>query len=135
MPAEVKNFCEHALEAVGQRGARAPGRGAASPLRGAPRKHGTPRSIYTRSAEIALAEKKIPYALAAIPIGAHRVTPHLAKPPFAKVPVIDHDGVELHETQAILRYVDQEFPGEPLQPSESREAARMSQIVGVAPPP
>jgi glutathione S-transferase len=93
--------------------------------------HGTPGSTYTWSAEIALVEKKVPYELAAVAIGAHRVMPHLAKHPFAKVPVLDHDGFELYETQAILRYVDQVFPGEPLQPSDPREAARMNQIVGI----
>ncbi|WP_437588708.1 glutathione S-transferase family protein [Sorangium sp. So ce1000] len=93
--------------------------------------HGTPGSSYVWSTEIALAEKKVPYELVTVVFGAHRVKPHLDKHPFAKVPVMEHDGFELYETQAILRYVDQVFPGEPLQPSAPREAARMNQIVGI----
>ncbi|WP_437962309.1 glutathione S-transferase family protein (plasmid) [Sorangium sp. So ce119] len=93
--------------------------------------HGTPGSSYTWSTEIALVEKKVPYELAAVPFGAHRVSPHLDRHPFAKVPVIEHDGFTLYETQAILRYIDQVFPGEPLQPSDPREAARMNQILGI----
>ncbi|WP_433934621.1 glutathione S-transferase family protein [Sorangium cellulosum] len=93
--------------------------------------HGTPGSSYTWSTEIALAEKNVPYELAVVTFGAHRVSPHLDRHPYAKVPVIEHDGFTLYETQAILRYVDQVFPGEPLQPSDPREAARMNQIVGI----
>ncbi|KYF79637.1 hypothetical protein BE11_04395 [Sorangium cellulosum] len=93
--------------------------------------HGTPGSSYTWSTEIALAEKNVPYELAVVAFGAHRVSPHLDRHPHAKVPVIEHDGFTLYETQAILRYVDQVFPGEPLQPGDPREAARMNQIVGI----
>jgi len=47
------------------------------------------------------------------------------------VPVLSHDGLEVYETQAILRYVDQAFPGPALQPANAREAARMNQIIGI----
>jgi glutathione S-transferase len=38
--------------------------------------------------------------------------------PFAKVPGFEHDGFALYETQAIMRYVDERFPGTPLQPED-----------------
>jgi glutathione S-transferase len=47
-----------------------------------------------------------------------RITPareaHLALHPFGRMPVLDHDSFRLYETQAILRYVADAFPGEPL---------------------
>ncbi|WP_437670024.1 glutathione S-transferase family protein [Sorangium sp. So ce131] len=93
--------------------------------------YGTPGSTYVWSAQIALAEKKIPYEFAEVAFGAHREMPHLGRHPFAKVPAFDHDGFVLYETQAILRYLDQVVPTPPLQPSDPREAARMNQTVGI----
>jgi glutathione S-transferase len=47
------------------------------------------------------------------------------------VPAFSHDGLDLYETDAIVRYVDQAIPGQPLQPSEAVPRARMNQIVGI----
>ncbi len=35
---------------------------------------------------------------------------HLARHPFGRVPVLEHDGFMLYETQAILRYLDRVLP-------------------------
>ncbi|WP_437303143.1 glutathione S-transferase family protein [Sorangium sp. So ce388] len=93
--------------------------------------YGTPGSTYTWSAQIALVEKKIPHELVEVAFGAHLQPPHRERHPFAKVPVLDHDGFVLYETQAILRYIDQLVPSPPLQPSDPRDAARMNQAIGI----
>ena len=41
------------------------------------------------------------------------------------------DGFALYETQAIMRYVDERFPGTPLQPEDVHEWSRMNQIIGI----
>ncbi len=47
------------------------------------------------------------------------------------MPLLEHGDFILYETQAILRYIDAEFPEPALQPSDPRAAARMNQIVGI----
>jgi glutathione S-transferase len=56
---------------------------------------------------------------------------NLARHPFGRMPSFEHDGFKLYETQAIMRYADQAFPGPALQPTEPRRAARMNQIIGI----
>ena len=97
----------------------------------APTLYGLAGSPYVRAACVVLAEKGAPYEFVAIPMGAHKEPAHLARHPFGRVPAFEHDGFALYETQAILRYVDQVFPGVSLQPSEARAAARMNQIMGI----
>src|SRR5437764_8004140 len=59
---------------------------------------------------------------------------HLRRQPLGKVPAFEHDGLTLYETDAIIRYVDQVFPGRRLQPDDPRRAARMNQIIGMIEP-
>jgi glutathione S-transferase len=93
--------------------------------------YGVVGSPLLRSALLGLEERAVPYALVGIPMGAHLEPPHLARHPFGRVPVFDHDGFALYETQAILRYVAKVFPGEPLEPADARAAARMNQLMGI----
>lgn len=93
--------------------------------------HGVVGSPLLRSALLGLEERAVPYALVAIPMGAHLEPSHLARHPFGRVPAFDHDGFALYETQAILRYVAKVFPGEPLEPADARGAARMNQLMGI----
>jgi glutathione S-transferase len=51
--------------------------------------------------------------------------------PFARVPVLEHDGFVLYETQAILRYLDRVLPEPALTPSNAAAAARMDQVMNV----
>lgn len=94
--------------------------------------HGIAGSPYVRSPLIALEEKGLPWRLAAIPFGANR-TPEWAaeRQPFGKIPAFEHDGFELYETQAILRYIDRIAPGPSLTPADIREAARMDQLLNI----
>jgi glutathione S-transferase len=94
---------------------------------------GLQRSVYTRIARLALAEKQVPHRLCEVEIfGPGGVPPeHFARHPFGRIPALDHDGFMLYETSAITRYVDEAFDGPALQPREPRLRARMSQIIGV----
>jgi glutathione S-transferase len=93
--------------------------------------YGPARSTYVWSARLALAEKGVTHELVDVPLGARREQPHLARQPFAKVPAFEHDGFALYETQAIIRYVDERFPGTPLQPEDVHQWSRMNQIIGI----
>ena len=67
---------------------------------------GDPRSTYTRTARLALAEKGIAYTL-------HPCAPHtpeiLAVHPFGRIPALRDGETEIWETSAILKYLDEGF--------------------------
>ena len=92
--------------------------------------YGPASSTYVRSARRALEEKGASYRLEEINImeDAHKTPEHRARHPFAKVPAFEHDGFEIYETAAIMRYVDETFAGPSLQPDEPRARARMTQV-------
>ena len=93
--------------------------------------YGMAGSPNVRGAMLGLAEKGVDFELVNLMPPAWKTPEHLARNPFGKVPVLSHDGFEVYETQAILRYVDKAFPGPSLQPADAREAARMNQIIGI----
>lgn len=90
-------------------------------------------STYLRSARLALEEKGVAYRVEDVNMRrlAHKRPEHLARHPFGKVPVFEHDGFTLYETAAILRYVDEAFDGPALQPETPQARARMTQVIGV----
>jgi glutathione S-transferase len=92
---------------------------------------GAAGSPCVRAARLALEEKGVPYEFMAINPGSLKEPENLARHPFGRMPSFEHDGFKLYETQAIMRYVDQAFPGPALQPAEPRRAARMNQIMGI----
>jgi glutathione S-transferase len=92
--------------------------------------YGIAGSPNVRGVMLALAEKGVDYEL--IPVLPPFKDPgHMARNPFGRVPVFDHDGFILYETQAILRYLDQVFAGPALQPADAGELARMNQMLGI----
>jgi glutathione S-transferase len=95
--------------------------------------YGPVYSTYARTARLALEEKGAAYELHEVDTlnGANQKAEHLARHPWGKVPVIDHDGFSLFETAAITRYVDDVFPGENLQPGDPKKRARMNQICAI----
>lgn len=93
--------------------------------------YGIAGSPNVRGAMLGLTEKGVDFELVSLMPPAWKTPEHLARNPFGKVPVLSHDGFEVYETQAILRYVDQAFPGPALQPANPRDAARMNQIIGI----
>lgn len=94
---------------------------------------GADYSVYTRIARLALAEKGVPYRFEPVDIFDPASVPpaYRGLHPFDRIPALRHDGVDLFETAAITRYVDEAFPGPALQPADVRARARMVQIVGL----
>ena len=93
--------------------------------------HSVIGSPYGRATLITLEEKGVPYQLVPLAPGASKQQPYLGLHPFGRVPVLDHDGFILYETQAILRYVDRWFPGPPLSPPSPQALARMDQLLNI----
>ena len=92
--------------------------------------YGIAGSPNMRGAMLGLAEKGVEYDLVEV-APPFKAPDHMARNPFGKVPVLEHDHFTLYETQAILRYLDRAFPGPALQPVEAHEAARMDQILAI----
>jgi len=89
-------------------------------------------SAYTRTARLALIEKKVCYQLEEVNfLSGDMPAEQTERHPFAKVPALKHDDFHLYETAAICRYVDVAFPGPALQPSNAKSLARMTQIIGI----
>jgi glutathione S-transferase len=93
--------------------------------------HSVIGSPYGRAPLIALEEKAVHYRLLPLAPGAAKQQPYLGLHPFGRIPVLDHDGFVLYETQAILRYVDRSFPGPPLSPPSAHALARMDQLLNI----
>jgi glutathione S-transferase len=93
--------------------------------------HGVPGSPFMRSVCVALEEKRAPYRIQALAPGEIRGEAYRKLHPFGRIPAIDHGGYKLYETQAILRYIDAEFPQPPLQPTTPKAIGRMNQIIGI----
>lgn len=93
--------------------------------------HLIPGSPFCRSALLALEEKRLPYRVANVPLASRREPPYLALHPFARVPVLEHDGFVLYETAAILRYVDRVGGAPALTPADPKAAARMDLLMNV----
>lgn len=100
---------------------------------GQPVVHGPSFSTYTRSVRLALQEKGVPHELVEVDIlgGAHKQPPYSNKQPFGKVPAFEHDGNTFYETSAILRYVDEVFPGPALMPSTPAARAKVNQVMSI----
>ena len=86
--------------------------------------HGFLRSTYVRSAMMTCAEKGVAFDLKSFKF---RGADHLAVHPFAKMPAMTRGDFVLFETGAIMRYIDDEFPGPSLQPEDRQQRALMDQ--------
>ena len=93
--------------------------------------HSIPGSPFGRAALATLEEKGASYRLSPVAPGTLRSPEHLARHPFGRVPVLEHDGFLLYETQAILRYLDRVLPVPALTPADPKRAARMDQVMNV----
>jgi glutathione S-transferase len=60
----------------------------------------------------------IDYELVNVFAGEHKSPEHIARNPYAKVPVLEHDGRYLFESAAICRYLADSVPGNTLYPSD-----------------
>jgi len=89
-------------------------------------------SVYLRVARLALFEKGVECEEIEVnPFVEDMPQDYLALHPFRRVPTLVDDGFVLYETQAITRYVDEAFPGPPLQPDDPHARARMAQVMSI----
>src|ERR1700730_15712975 len=93
--------------------------------------HSVPGSPFGRAVLASLQEKGAAYRFSQVALGTLRSPEHLARHPFGRVPVLEHNGFSLYETQAILRYLDRVLPGAALTPADQKRAARMDQAMNV----
>ena len=91
-------------------------------------------STYVRTVKMLLAEKGVTQ-FEQVPLnvlkGEPKMDEHLQRHPFGKVPVLDHDGLRLLETSAIVRYLNDVLPGSSLVPATAADRARMDMIIGI----
>lgn len=88
-------------------------------------------SVYTRTVRIALQAKGLAYEYDEVDPFDEQHIDRLAHP-FGRVPVFDHGGFRLYETQAILDYIEAIWPDPPLVPEGAKPSARMRQVMGIA---
>jgi glutathione S-transferase len=91
-------------------------------------------STYVRTVKMLLAEKgctSFSQVQLNVLAGEPKQAAHLARHPFGKVPVLDHDGIRILETSAIARYLNDVLPGKSLVPATPKDRARMDMIVGL----
>ncbi len=86
---------------------------------------GDPRSTYTRTVRMALAEKAVAYTM-------RNCEPHtpeiLALHPFGRIPALQDGDIALFETEAIVNYLDESFDtGTALRPGSIIERTRALQ--------
>jgi glutathione S-transferase len=60
--------------------------------------HGVEASPYTMSARLGFEEKGVEYELAAMQPSESKQPTHLARQPFGRVPVLEHDGFVPYES-------------------------------------
>jgi glutathione S-transferase len=94
--------------------------------------HSIPGSPFGRTVLATLEEKRARYRFSPVAPGTLRTPEHLARHPFGRVPVLEHDGFRLYETQAILRYLDRVLPTPALTPADPKAAARMDQVMNIS---
>jgi len=93
--------------------------------------HSVPGTPFGRAVLATLQEKGVPYRFLPVAPGTFQSPQHLARHPFGRVPVLEHDGFILYETQAILRYLDRVRPVPALTPADAKRAARMDQVMNI----
>jgi glutathione S-transferase len=98
-----------------------------------PQVYGAAYSVYVRIVRLALVEKGVPYRLVEVDIFAEGGPPagFGERHPFLRIPAFEHDGFRLYETGAIVRYVDEAFPGAPLMPASAKDRAKANQIMSI----
>lgn len=93
---------------------------------------GADYSVYARIARMALVQKGLDYRFEACDVFDEADRAALRKRnPFGKIPLLEHAGKTLIETQAILRYLDAAFPNRPLFPDGADDVARSEQAISV----
>ncbi|MEN9775258.1 MAG: hypothetical protein RL322_2328 [Pseudomonadota bacterium] len=89
--------------------------------------YGSALSSYTAKVRIALEFKQIPY-VEREPEGGYRSAAWRARVPSGTIPAIEHEGVLLAESEAILEYLEECWPEPTLLPGPPPERARIRWI-------
>jgi glutathione S-transferase len=95
--------------------------------------YGFDGSTHVRTVRMLLAEKGAQYEQVPVHVlkGEPRQPEHLARHPFGKVPVLDHDGLRIIETSAIAPYLDEVLPGVSFTPDNPKDRARMRMAMSI----
>lgn len=95
--------------------------------------YGDAISTYVRSVRLALEEKGVAHKLVAVDLvkGEQLQGAHLARHPWGKMPAFEHDGNLFYEASAIMRYIDEVFPGPALMPTTPVERIRVNQVMSI----
>ena len=91
--------------------------------------HGTPVSNYFNIVRAALIEKSLPYTL--VLKRASQDEKFLDKSPMGKIPLLHSPDGWISETVAIIEYLDDRFPEQPLRPADALSRARVRQIINL----
>lgn len=93
---------------------------------------GHPMSTCTRKVLMTLAETNTPHEFELVDFakGEHKQPPHLARQPFGKVPTLEDAGLELYESRAMCRYINDKVKGA-LVPTGLADRARMEQWISI----
>lgn len=87
-------------------------------------------SNYFNMIKLALAIKGIEYK--AVTLYPNQSTEYLSKSPMGKVPALETEQGVLTETNVILEYLDDAYPGTPLYPGNTFEKAKIRELVKMA---
>jgi glutathione S-transferase len=90
---------------------------------------GFPRSNFVRSVRMVAEEKGVPYELLAELPHSDTVK---GLNPTGKIPAMRHDGLELSESLAITRYIDDAFDGPKMIPEDLKAAANVNRWTAFA---
>ena len=95
--------------------------------------YGPVYSSYVRTVRMTLAEKGVAYDLVNVDMvsGEHRRPEHLRRHPFGRIPAFEHNGFQIYESNAIVHYIDDAFPGRRLARADLHRRTRDQQIVDV----
>ena len=95
--------------------------------------YGFDGSTYVRTVRMLLAEKGAKYHQVSVNVltGEPRQPEHLERHPFGKVPVLDHDGMRILETTAIMCYLNDVLHGQSFIPGNAKDRARMDMAIGL----
>jgi len=85
--------------------------------------HGIPLSPFVRKVLLTLDYKGLEYSLVPVFPGAEDEAFRKISP-LGKIPILDHDGFTTPDSSIICRYLDQQFPENPIYPTDPEQQAR-----------
>jgi glutathione S-transferase len=94
--------------------------------------YGHPMSTCTRKVLFTMHENGTPHEFHLVDFakGEHKQDAHMKRQPFGQVPALEDNGLELYESRAMMRYLD-ETAGHKLTPATAADRARMEQWISV----